>query len=135
MGKIVKLTESDLSNIISKVIIEQNNDDLPRRIYDHRITPEMLKRYKDNGLSLYYFVPQDGKDYGIKEFNRPFDSKNYSNNRITLFALTTDEYNKVNKVSENIKEMTELYRQKINTLKQMVPAIMNELIKKHGTEK
>lgn len=132
MKKIIRITESDLKNVINKVICEQNDDELPRLTYDHSIKPEKLKQYKDKGLSLYYYNPQDGKNYGLIEFNKPFDSKDWSNNRITLFALTPDEYEKVNKVSENIKEMTELYRHKINTLKQMVPAIMNELIKKVG---
>lgn len=130
MKKIIKLTESDLKVIVDKVISEQVVDDLPRQTYDHIINLEKLKQYKDNGLSLYSYNPQDGKDYGLIEFNKPFDSKNWGARRITLFALTPDEYEKVNKVSENIKEMTELYQYKINTLKQMVPAIMNELSKR-----
>jgi hypothetical protein len=44
--------------------------------------------------------------------------------------LTPDEYEKVNKVVENIADMVQLQNKKISLLKDMVPSIMNELIKK-----
>jgi hypothetical protein len=130
MKKVIKLNESDLNNIVSKVISEQKNE-LPRKTYDYNINKWRLEAYKNKGLTLYYFNPTEGKDFGLMEYTTPSNYNKWDNKATILFALTPEEYSKVNKVVDNIKEMIELERQKLNALKQMVPAIMNELIKKN----
>ena len=47
-----------------------------------------------------------------------------------IFLLTPNEFEKVNKIVENIAEMVQLQEKKISLLKDMVPSVMNELIKK-----
>jgi hypothetical protein len=47
-----------------------------------------------------------------------------------IFLLTPDEYDKVNRLVENIREMIELHKKKISLYKEMVPSVMDKLIKK-----
>ena len=94
MKKIVRLTESDLMNIVQKVINEQGDSKLERRVHAATITKLKLQIYHNNGLKLYYFNPTEGKDFGLIEFVTPLDRAPWDDksNRI-LFALTSDEHN------------------------------------------
>jgi hypothetical protein len=101
-----------------------------RRLIDLDIKSMDLVRFKSEGLTPYYFNRMDGKDFGLIEFTKPISRNNYPKKSIEIFLLTPDEYEKVNKVVENIAEMVQLQNKKISLLKDMVPSIMNELIKK-----
>ena len=72
----------------------------------------------------------DGKDFGLVEFKKPLTSYELNNRPKEVFLLKPDEYEKVNKVVENIREMIELQNNKISLLKDMVTAVMNEMTKK-----
>lgn len=131
MKKVVTLNESELVDLIKNIVNEEDgNKELPRKQYDHNINSWRLQAYKDKGLTLYYFNPVEGKDFGLVEFKSPLNYGKFNDRPKLVFALRPDEFEKVNKVVENIKEMIKLHQEKINTYKQMVPAIMNELIKK-----
>jgi hypothetical protein len=45
-----------------------------------------------------------------------------------VFLLTPDEYDKIKKLSDNIKEMIELKMNAIKLFKQYIPAVLDELI-------
>ena len=131
MKKVVRLNESDLIGMIKTIVNEQEGDkELPRKQYDHNINAWRLQAYKDKGLTLYYFNPVEGKDFGLIKFKEPLNYGKFNDKPKVVFALKPDEFEKVNRVVENIKEMIKLHQEKINTYKQMVPAIMNEMIKK-----
>ena len=101
-----------------------------RRLIDSNIQSMDLVRFKSEGLTPYYFNREDGKDFGLFEFTKPISRNGYPKKSIEIFLLTPDEYEKVNKVVEYIAEMVQLQNKKISLLKDMVPSIINELIKK-----
>ena len=101
-----------------------------RRLIDSNIKSMDLVRFKSEGLTPYYFNREDGKDFGLVEFTKPLSGYEYNNKPREIFLLTSDEYEKVNKIVVNIAEMVQLHSKKISLLKDMVPSIMNELIKK-----
>jgi hypothetical protein len=130
-SNVVTLTESELIGLIKNLVNEQDgNKELPRRNYDHNINAWRLQAYKDKGLTLYYFNPIEGKDFGLVEFKSPLQYGKFNDKAKVVFALRPDEYEKVNRLVDNIKELIKLHDEKIKTLKQMVPAVMQKLIDK-----
>jgi len=100
-----------------------------RRLIDSNIKSMDLVRYKSEGLTPYYFVREEGKNFGLHEFVKPLNGRDYDKKPREIFLLTPDEYKKVNKVVQNIAEMVELQKKKISLLKDMVSAVMIELTK------
>ena len=121
----LNLTESEKNDILN-----QYEKNLKRRTIDSNIKSFDLIRYKSLGLTPYYFNRETGKDFGLVEFKKPLTSYELNNRPKEVFLLKPDEYEKVNKVVENIREMIELQNNKISLLKDMVTAVMNELTKK-----
>ena len=80
-----------------------------RRLLDGDIKSVDMIRYKSEGLTPYYFNREDGKNFGLFEFVKPLSHN--------------DRYTKP-------REMIELEKKKISLLKDIVPSVMNELIKK-----
>jgi hypothetical protein len=101
-----------------------------RRLIDSNIKSMDLVRFKSEGLTPYYFNREDGKDFGLIEFVKPLSGNDYNKRPREIFLLTPDEYEKVNKVVENIAEMVKLHTKKISLLKDLVPSVMYELIKR-----
>ena len=101
-----------------------------RRLLDGDIKSVDLVRYKSEGITPYYFNREDGKDFGLKELVKPLSHGDRYVKPREIFLLTPNEFEKVNKIVENIVEMVQLQEKKISLLKDMVPSIMNELIKK-----
>ena len=101
-----------------------------RRLIDSNIKSMDLVRFKSEGVTPYYFNREDGKDFGLKELVKPLSHSDRYVKPREIFLLTPNEFEKVNKIVENIAEMVQLQSKKISLLKDMVPAIMNELIKK-----
>lgn len=119
-----------MENLIESVVGQEPIKELPRKAYDHTFNAWRIQAYKDKGLALYYFNPEDGKDFGLIEFKSPLSYGRFNDRPKMVFALSPDEFEKVNKVVENIKEMIVLHHQKIALFKQMVPAIMHKLVEK-----
>lgn len=101
-----------------------------RRLIDSNIKIMDLMRFKSEGLTPYYFNREDGKNFGLIEFTKPLTGNDYNNKTRVVFLLTPDEYDKVNRIVENIREMVELHKKKISLFKDVVPAIMGELTSK-----
>ena len=101
-----------------------------RRLLDGDIKSVDLVRFKSEGVTPYYFNREDGKDFGLIEFVKPLSGNDYNRKPREIFLLTPNEFEKVNKIVENIAEMVQLQEKKISLLKDMVPSIMNELINK-----
>jgi len=101
-----------------------------RRLIDSNIKSMDLVRFKSEGLTPYYFNREEGKDFGLIKFTKPLTGRDYDNRPREVFLLTPDEYDKVNRLVENIREMIELHKKKISLFKDMVPAIMSELTSK-----
>ena len=80
-----------------------------RRLLDGDIKSVDMIRYKSEGLTPYYYISDEGKDFGLNELVKPLSHN--------------DRYTKP-------REMIELEKKKISLLKDIVPSVMNELIKK-----
>ena len=103
---------------------------MKRRLIDSNIKNMDLVRFKYEGLTPYYFNRDDGNDFGLIEFVKPLSGNDYNIKPREIFLLTPNEFEKVNKIVENIVEMIQLQSREISLLKDMVPSIMNELINK-----
>lgn len=121
----LNITEAEKNNILN-----QYENSLKRRTIDTNIKSFDLTRFKSQGVTPYYFNREDGKDFGLVEFTKPLSGHDFNKRPKEVFLLTPDEYEKVNRLVENIKEMIVLHNKKISLLKDMVPAVMNELTKK-----
>lgn len=98
-----------------------------RRLINNNIKSADLVRFKSEGLTPYYFNQEDGENFGLVEIIKPLSGNNRTRE---VFLLTPEEYKKVNKLVNNIREVIELYKNKISLFKKMVPAIMGELTSK-----
>ena len=101
-----------------------------RRLLDGDIKSVDMIRYKSEGLTPYYYISDEWKDFGLNEFVKPLSHNDRYTKPREIFLLTPDEYEKVNRLVENIREMIELHKKKISLYKELVPTAMNELIKK-----
>jgi hypothetical protein len=95
-----------------------------RRILDFDITPITLAKFKSQGLTPYYY---DG-DTNIVEITSPIKGKTYNTIPKEVFLLTPDEYDKIKKLSDNIKEMIELKLNAIKLYKQYIPGSLMKII-------
>lgn len=123
MGKIVKITESDLTNIVKKIINETKND---RIVYGHAIQNKYNQELITKGFTPYYLdLKKDGNYKIVKVSNLKGDLPN-----TTFYFLSDDEYSKLNKLTENVNnliseylKMIELYR------KQLIGVLEQKIIK------
>ncbi len=120
-----------METLIESVVGQEPIKELPRKAYDHTFNAWRIQAYKEKGLALYYFNPEEGNDFGLIEFKTPLNYGRFNDRPKMVFALSPDEFEKVNKVVENLKEMIALHHKKISLLKQMVPAIMYKLVEKN----
>ncbi len=97
---------------------------IDRRMLDVDITPITLAKIKSQGLTPYYY---DG-DTNIVEITSPIKGKTYNTIPKEVFLLTPDEYDKIKKLSDNIKEMIELKLNSIKLYKQYIPGSLMKII-------
>jgi hypothetical protein len=95
-----------------------------RRILDTDLTPFTLSKYKSKGLTPYYY---DG-DTDIVEINGPIKGKLFDTKPKEVFLLTPEEYDKIKKLSDNIKEIIELKLNSIKLYKQYIPGSLMKII-------
>jgi hypothetical protein len=86
-------------------------------------------RLKSKGLTPYYF-DRDSNNFGIVELNKVVKPSAFNKPK-EVFLLTQDEYEKIKKLSDNIKEMVSLKLKQIELYKEYIPAVMQEIIKKN----
>jgi hypothetical protein len=119
------ITEEDKDDILNQHKEIMDKPKLPenRRITDFDITPISLLKFKSQGLTPYYY---DG-DTNIVEMKGPIQGKTYNTRPKDVFLLTPDEYDKIKKLSDNIKEMIELKMNAIKLYKQYIPAVLGKI--------
>jgi hypothetical protein len=120
------ITEEEKDDILNQHKEMMDKPKLPenRKILDFDITPISLLKFKSQGLTPYYY---DG-DTNIIEITSPIKGKTYNTIPKEVFLLTPDEYDKIKKLSDNIKEMIELKMEAIKLFKQYIPAVLDKLI-------
>jgi hypothetical protein len=124
------ITEQEKDDILNQHKEMMDKPKLPenRKILDFDITPISLLKFKSQGLTPYYY---DG-DTDIIEINGPIKGKKYNTKPKEVFLLTPDEYDKIKKISDNIKEMIELKLKSIKLYKQYIPSSLEKLIEKNN---
>jgi hypothetical protein len=100
---------------------------MDRRILDIDLTPITMSKIKSKGLTPYHIQGTD-----IIELSGPIKKSTWEYKPTEVFLLTTDEYDKIKKLSDNIKEMIELKLKQIKLYKEYIPAVMGEIIKKNN---
>jgi hypothetical protein len=117
-------------------IMKQHNELKPletRHVLDMNITSLDLIRYKEHGVKPYYFNSDESSpDFGLIEITKPFngyDKFGWDKKPKRVYLLTPEEFDKVNALAENTREMIELSKQKISLLKDLIKGSMYELTK------
>jgi hypothetical protein len=120
------ITEQEKDDILNQHKEIMDKPKLPenRRILDLNITPITLAKYKSQGLTPYYY---DG-DTDIVEITSPIKGKTNYTKPKEVFLLTPEEYDKIKKLSDNIKEIIELKLNSIKLYKQYIPASLMKII-------
>ncbi len=102
--------------------------DMDRRMLDIDLTPMTMTKIKSKGLTPYYI-----EGTNLIELSGP-KKKNEVNFGLykptEVFLFTSDDYDKIKKLSDNINEMIELKKKQIELYKQYIPAVAIELTKK-----
>ena len=130
MKKIV-ITESEKEDIMS-----QHNDLKPlenRQLFNHAITSLDFIRYKNYGVKPYYFnSDENSPNFGLVEITKPLTNDEIRRDLKPkhVFLLTPEEFDKVNRLAENTREMIELSKHKISLLKDLIKSSMYELTQK-----
>jgi len=122
------ITEQEKDDILGQHSDMKPKPPLPenRRILDIDLDSMKISRYRTQGLTPYYF---DDKSTEMVELKQPV-KKDYHTKPKEVFLFTSDEYNKIKKLSDNINEMIELKMKQIKLYKQYIPAVAIELTKK-----
>jgi hypothetical protein len=120
------ITEQEKYDILNqhKEIMDKPKLPQDRRITDFDITPITLAKFKSQGLTPYYY---DG-DTDIVEINGPIKGKLFDTKPKEVFLLTPEEYDKIKKLSDNIKEIIELKLNSIKLYKQYIPGSLMKII-------
>jgi hypothetical protein len=106
---------------LTDILVEST---LPREVKAMNITKDMIDQYKDQGYVLCY--SEDGL---LMEFK--FTTlKSYDVDKRWVYAVSAKEFETITKLSDNIKEMLELHRNKIDLYKKYVPAVLQKLTNK-----
>lgn len=119
------ITEQEKDDILNQHKEIKNKPKLPenRRILDFDITPISLLKFKSQGLTPYYY----DENTDIIELTGPIKGETYNTKPKEVFLLTPDEYDKIKKLSDNIKEMIELKMNTIKLYKQYIPAVLGKI--------
>ena len=125
----IKITEEEKDEILGQHKKETTDDSESRRVLDVTLTSMDFTRLKSKGLTPYYFN-RDSNDFDIIELSKPVKSSIFNGPK-EVFLLTQDEYEKIKKLSDNIKEMISLKLKQIELYKEYIPAVMQEIIKKN----
>jgi hypothetical protein len=119
------ITEEEKDEILGQHK-EIKDTPMDRRMLDSDLTPMTLSKIKSKGMTPYYI-----KDTELIELSGPIKQKSsWDYKPKEVFLFTTDEYDKIKKLSDNIKEMIELKKKQIELYKQYIPSVAIELTKK-----
>jgi len=122
MKKTISLTESDLTNIIQRVINEQENN---RVRSGYSISPFDWKRFESMGVTPYYYESKPNGQSSMVEVTKE-NLKNLKEERI--FLLYPEEHEKISNKIDSHNNLVEKYLRKIELLQEMIPTILVEEI-------
>ena len=123
MKKIIRLTESDLTNIVQKVISEQDEKRIVRGI---NFGKHGVNKAKREGLTPYYFDFKVDGDYKLVEvtsYSEKIDS-------IQIFLLKPEEAEKTQRHIDIVNDLVQKKLEQIKLFKQLIPATTAQKIMK-----
>ena len=120
MGKIVRLTESDLTKIVKRVINE--ND---RIVRGYQISNNINQKLIDDGYTPYYLDLKTEGDYKIIKVK---DIKGDLPRDTTLYFLTNDELFNLIRLVDNVNELTTQYKQMIDLYRKQLIGVLEQKI-------
>jgi hypothetical protein len=121
MKKVVKLTESDLTRIVKRVINENSND---RIVRGDQILNKSNQKLIDDGFTPYYLDLNKVGDYKIvevKKINRELP-------KTTFYFLNEREYELLEKLTNNINELSSEYQKMIDLYKKQLIGVLEQKI-------
>lgn len=122
MGQIVTLTESELAQIVGRVINEQQED---RVVPGRNITKLRIQIYSEQGLTPYYFDSKEYGKYKMVEVTGPLPS---NMDRVRIFLLKPKESETINKIINNTNEIILLELKKIDLLTKYITSVLVDKI-------
>ena len=119
------ITEEEKDDILGQHKEMMDKSKLPdnRRILDFDITPMSLAKFRSQGLTPYYY---DG-DTDIVEITGPVKGRTYTTKPKEVFLLTPDEYDKIKKMSDTVKEIIEKQLESIKLYKQYILSSLGKI--------
>lgn len=124
MKKVITLTESELTQIVEKVIKEQQED---RVVPGRNITKLRIQIYSEQGFTPYYFDSKEYGKYKMVEVTGPLPS---NMDRVRIFLLKPEEFEKINKIIDIMNDIIPKHLEKIKLLTQYVTAVLVDKIMK-----
>ena len=121
MGKVIKLTESDLTNIVKKVISESKND---RIVYGSQISNNINLKFIEEGYTPYYLdLSKDGDYKIIKVKNLKGDLP-----KTTFYFLDELELSFLERLTDNINKLISEYMTMIGLYKKQLIGVLEQKI-------
>lgn len=119
------ITEEEKDDILGQHKEMMDKSKLPdnRRILDFDITPMSLTKFRSQGLTPYYY---DG-DTDIVEITGPVKGRTHNTIPKEVFLLTSDEYDKIKKMSDTVKEIIEKQLESIKLYKQYILSSLGKI--------
>lgn len=124
MKKVISLTETELTQIVEKVIKEQQED---RVVPGRNITKLRIQIYSEQGLTPYYFDSKEYGKYKMVEVTGPLPS---NMDRVRVFLLKPKESETINKIINNTNEIILLELKKIDLLTKYITSVLVDKIMK-----
>jgi hypothetical protein len=120
MKKTIKLSNSDLTQIVKKIINETKND---RIVNGLMINNTKYEDYIKDGFTPYYLDLSIDGDYKIikKKLNKDMD-------QTTFYFLNENEYNQLNKLVKSINELISNHKLMINLYKKQLIGVLEQKI-------
>lgn len=121
MGKVIRLTESDLTNIVKKVITESKND---RIVYGSQISNASNLKFIEKGYTPYYLdLSKDGDYKIIKVKNLKGDLP-----KTTFYFLDELELSFLERLTDNINKLISEYITMIGLYKKQLIGVLEQKI-------
>jgi hypothetical protein len=120
MKKTIKLSNSDLTQIVKRIINETKND---RIVNGLMINNAKYEDYIKDGFIPYYLDLSIDGDYKIikKKLNKDAD-------QTTFYFLSENEYNQLNKLVKSINELISNHKLMINLYKKQLIGVLEQKI-------
>jgi hypothetical protein len=121
MEKVIKLTESDLTQVVKKIINESKHD---RIVNGEMIKNNRYKSFIEDGFIPYYLdLSIDGNYKIVKLKNLNGDLP-----RTTFYFLDDREHNQLSKLVDSTNELISNYKKMISLYKKQLIGVLEQKI-------